>query len=183
MPSIQAEITHICHPSWCSGVQDVPRHHVRCVDRCCRSPGEAMLNLSRLIGKTDGYLAWYISDGVPMALPANDRDLLASYLGVQPTAIGCASGRAIVVGCSTGAQVVDYRRNFMTFSKIWNFRIFLRIARFSPRLARALFVALETHAKSLSGGAEICGRALPFSRCPWHQKDAAGRVRARSGAI
>ncbi len=50
--------------------------------------GETMSNLSRLIGKSDGYLARYIRDGVPLALPANERKLLARYLGVQPTAIG-----------------------------------------------------------------------------------------------
>lgn len=50
--------------------------------------GETMSNLPRLIGKSDGYLARYIRDGVPVSLPANDRQLLARYLGVQSTVIG-----------------------------------------------------------------------------------------------
>ncbi len=50
--------------------------------------GETMSNLSRLIGKSDGYLARYIRKGVPVALPANDRQLLARYLGVRSTVIG-----------------------------------------------------------------------------------------------
>lgn len=33
--------------------------------------GETMSNLPRLIGKSDGYLARYIRDGVPLALPAS----------------------------------------------------------------------------------------------------------------
>lgn len=50
--------------------------------------GETMSNLSRLIGRSDGYLARYIREGVPVTLPANDRQMLARYLGVRSTVIG-----------------------------------------------------------------------------------------------
>lgn len=45
--------------------------------------GETLANLSRLIGRGDGYLSNFIRSGRPAALPHLDRTLLAKYLGID----------------------------------------------------------------------------------------------------
>ncbi len=43
---------------------------------------DTLPNLSRVIGKSSGYLGRYVRDGIPTALADQDRLLLAQYLGV-----------------------------------------------------------------------------------------------------
>ncbi len=45
--------------------------------------GETLANLSRLIGRGEGYLSRYVRRRVPSALPAMDRMLLGKYLGIE----------------------------------------------------------------------------------------------------
>ncbi len=44
---------------------------------------DTLPNLSRVIGKSSGYLGRYVRDGVPSTLADQDRVLLARYLGVS----------------------------------------------------------------------------------------------------
>ncbi len=44
--------------------------------------------LSRMIGRDDGYLARFVREGVPVALPADVHGTLATFFGVHPRLLG-----------------------------------------------------------------------------------------------
>ena len=46
--------------------------------------GETLADLSRMIGRSDGYLARFIRDGIPAELRTAERNILANYFHVQP---------------------------------------------------------------------------------------------------
>lgn len=41
-----------------------------------------------MIGRDDGYLARFVREGVPAALPADMHDTLATFFGVHPRSLG-----------------------------------------------------------------------------------------------
>lgn len=44
--------------------------------------------LSRMLGRSDGYLRRFVTDGVPAALRPDDHRRLANYFGVDERALG-----------------------------------------------------------------------------------------------
>lgn len=50
--------------------------------------GESLAALSRMIDRSPGYLARFVSAGRPVALTERDHDLLGAYLGAGPLDLG-----------------------------------------------------------------------------------------------
>ena len=46
--------------------------------------GEDMAGLSRMLGRSSGWLGRYLRDGTPKVLPDRERETLARYFGVHP---------------------------------------------------------------------------------------------------
>lgn len=49
---------------------------------------DSLAALSRMIGKSDGYLGRFLNDGVPVALAADDHRRLAEYFGLTERELG-----------------------------------------------------------------------------------------------
>ncbi len=52
------------------------------------SSGESLAALSRMVGRDSGYLARFIREGIPVALPADMHGQLATFFGVHPRRLG-----------------------------------------------------------------------------------------------
>jgi len=50
--------------------------------------GHSYAAFSRMIRRSDGYLARFVHDGVPVALSPQDHQLLADHFGVEPRGLG-----------------------------------------------------------------------------------------------
>lgn len=81
----------------------ITSHDVPCpreaLSKLVSSSGESFAALSRMVGRESGYLARFVREGIPVALPVDVHNDLAMFFGVHPRRLGVRdlwAGRAPV---------------------------------------------------------------------------------------
>lgn len=125
--------------------------------------GDDCLSISRLLGRNAAYFQQYLRRGVPKRLKEEDRRTLATYFGIDETALGgppppSAAASTILVprldlGASAGAGAyagVEQRAGQIGFERNW-----LRKLASSPEALSIIQVAGDSMTPTLGEGDDI----------------------------